>query len=174
MRVERHQVYPVDAKTLLDVLTHQEFFKWRLGSRGDENYHFDAFEQTDQGLLIRVHRDVEIRTDSVPAIARKFVGRAATLITEFLWTETEQQPYRSRYLFKVGSVPVEVCGQVRLLDEGNEAHQHISVEVSSSVPLVGRKLVEMVGQRVEKALDSDYRGTMRYLEKQGLLAGDSN
>ena len=174
MRVERHQVYPVSARTLVDVLTHQDFFRWRLGARGEDDFHFDAFEQTSEGMLIRVHRELQIKSDRVPAVARRFVGRGATLVTEFLWTETQTQPYQARYLFKLGSVPVEVKGQVRLLDEQGSAHQHIVVEVTSNVPLIGRKLVEMVGERVEKALDSDYRGTLRYLEKQGLVGDTSS
>lgn len=174
MRVERHQRYPVDASTLVSVLTHKDYFQWRLGAKEDEKFYFDAFEQTPQGLLIRVHREVAIKTDHVPAVARRFLGKGATLVTEFLWTETEAQPYQARYLFKLGSVPVEVRGQVRIQDEDGQAVQHVVVEVSSGVPLVGRKLVDMVGQRVEKALDSDYRGTVRYLEKQGLVGGQAS
>lgn len=171
MRVERHQQYPVSAQTLVRVLTDKAFFERRLGG-SEDNYYFDAFEQTDEGLLIRVHREVAIRSDKVPAVARKFIGSSATLVTEFLWQETGTAPYRAQYLFKLGSVPVEVRGQVRLLDEEGSARQHIIVEVSSHIPLIGRKLVEMVGQRVEKALDSDYRGTLRYLESEGLTSPD--
>jgi hypothetical protein len=37
------------------------------------------------------------------------------------------------------------------------------------VPVIGRKLVDLVGQRVDKALESDYRGTLRYLEQEDLV-----
>jgi hypothetical protein len=114
--------------------------------------------------LIRVHRDVEIKADRVPAVARKFLGSSSTLVTEFLWTETQEMPFRGQYQFHIGGVPVTVAGAIRIEEDNGQARQHINVQVSSSVPLVGRKLVSMVGARVEKALDADYRNTLKYLE----------
>lgn len=164
MRVERHQDYPVSAQALLDVLTHRDYFQWRLSRSGSGDFHFDAFEETAEGLLIRVHRDVQIKTDRVPAVARKFIGSSSTLVTEFLWTQREQAPYLGQYQFHIGGIPVTVAGRIRIEEQGGKARQHINVEVSSSLPLVGRKLVAMVGERVEKALDGDYRSTLKYLE----------
>ena len=164
MQVSRHQDYPVSPAVLLDALTHRDFFQWRLSRSGDEDFHFDAFEETSEGLLIRVHREVKIKADRVPAVARKFIGSSSTLVTEFLWTEREKLPYRARYRFHIGGIPVTVAGDIRIESAQQGARQHLSVEVSSHVPLVGRKLVSMVGERVEKALDADYRSTLKYLE----------
>ena len=166
MRVSRHQDYPVTAGKLLEALTHRDYFQWRLGRSSNEDFHFDAFEETPEGLLIRVHRHVEIKADRVPAVAKRFLDNSSLLVTEFLWTEREQLPYRGRYRFHISGGPVTVAGDIRIEEIDGEARQHISVEVTSSVPLVGRKLVAMVGERVEKALDADYHNTLRFLSQQ--------
>jgi hypothetical protein len=169
MQVERRHDFDVSARELVDAMTSREFFRFRFSLSGVDDFRFDAFEQTDAGFLIRVLRDMEISGGNVPVFARKFLGQTYTLVQEFLWTSLEQSPYRAEYHFYLGNIPVQVKGGIEITERNGRAHQCYRVHVSSSVPVVGRKLVNLVGERVEKALDSDYRGTLRFLEHQGLI-----
>lgn len=170
MKVERHQDYQLPAQQLLTVLTDRSFFEERHAMSGDIQFRFDAFGEQADGFLIRILRDVDIPMDKVPSFARRFVGNNKTLVQEFLWVERNSLPYRAHYRVAFGKVPVEVHGEVTITEVNGVAHQHVLAEVKSSVPLVGKKLAAMVGERVDRALDSDYRSTLKYLRQQGLIS----
>lgn len=170
MKVERHQDYPLPAQQLMTVLTDRHFFEVRYAMSGDIEFRFDAFAEQPDGLLIRILRDIDIPMEKVPSFARRFVSDNQTLVQEFLWIERNSLPYRAHYRFALGKVPVEVHGEVTITEQNGVAQQHMLVEVKSSVPLIGKKLAAMVGERVDKALDSDYRATLKYLRQQGLIS----
>jgi hypothetical protein len=170
VKVERYQDYPLAAEQLLAVLTDRHFFEARHAMSGVDDFHFDAFGEQPDGFLIRILRDIEIPVDKVPSFARRFVSGNSTLVQEFLWFERQRQPYRARYRFALGKVPVEVRGEMTLAEREGIARQHLLVQVHSSVPLIGNKLAAMVGERVDKALDSDYRATLKYLRERGLVS----
>lgn len=171
MEVQRHHDFSLPAPELLEALTSRRYFESRFAMSGIEDYHFDAFEETREGLVIRILRDLELKADNVPSFARRFLGKQYTLVQEFVWTRRDEPPYRARYRFALGNIPVEVHGDVEIEDLGATARQNYRVRVKSSVPLIGRKLEQLVGERVGKALDSDYRGTLKFLEQEGLLRG---
>lgn len=166
MKVEHEHVFPVAPETLLEVLTSRRYFEARFAMSGVDDFRFDAFDETSEGLLIRVLRELEIRSDKVPSFARRFLGRRYTLTQEFLWTQRRDLPYRARYRFKLGDIPVTVHGEMKITDQNGQAGQQYRVEVESSMPVIGNKLVQLVGERVDKALESDYRGTLRFLEQE--------
>lgn len=168
MNVQRTQRYPVSAETLFRVMTDRDFYDRRFAMSGIDDHRFEAFDRHGDELVIRIVRDVALRADSVPAWARRFVGKPQSLVQEFVWTCSGTPPYRARYRFSIGNVPVDVRGHIEIHDADGQAEQRIRVEVDSRVPLIGGKIAAYAGEKVEKGLDSDYRGTMRYLESQGL------
>lgn len=172
MRVQRVQHYPLAADELLAVLTDRDFFLARHAMSGIADVHFDVFAEQRDGLLIRMLRDIDIPLEKVPSFARRFLSSRATLVQEFLWYQRQQQPFRARYRFALGKVPVEVRGEVLLRDHQQGAEQQLKVEVNSSLPLIGSKLAALVGERVDRALDSDYRATLRYLRERGMVDAD--
>lgn len=171
MKVERTHEFDVPAATLVDVLTSRRFYECRHQMSGIDDYRFDAFDETERGFLIRILRDIEINGSNIPSFARRFLGRSYTLTQEFLWTHRDQPPYRARYRFALGNLPVEVNGDVTITQVDGRARQRYVVLVTSNMPLIGAKLAGLVGERVDKALDSDYRGTQRYLQHEGLIPG---
>lgn len=117
-------------------------------------------------LVIRVRQEVSLRPGNVPVFARKFIGNAYSLMQEYIWTETECEPYHAHYRFAVGNAPVDVSGSISVTDHDGKAQQIIRVNVTSSVPLIGNKIAALVAEKVESGLDSTYRGTMRYIEER--------
>jgi hypothetical protein len=55
---------------------------------------------------------------------------------------------------------------MRLSADGeDQSIQQTQVEITSSVPLVGKKLVDLVAPKIDDALAGDYRHTLRYVEQ---------
>ena len=168
MKVEAHWEYPISVDELYALITSKAFFEQRFAWGKVDNYRFERFEDTAQGKLIKIAQPVRIRTDKIPAFARKLLPQEADLITEFLWyTEHEAGEFHARYRFELGSVPMTISGEMRLVAVSDErCAQHTMVEVSSSLPLVGKKLVGLVSPKVEDALEGDHRQTLRYVESR--------
>ncbi|ASK34020.1 DUF2505 domain-containing protein [Alloalcanivorax mobilis] len=160
--VERR--YPVDVERLYEILTSKDFFQTRFEWGKVDDYRFDAFGPQGSEFLIRIVQPMDIRLDKVPSMARRFLPAKADLTTEFRWRPADGG-YQADYRFALGNVPVKVGGTMALLADGEQAGQITRVAVNSSVPLVGRKLESLIGERFDRALEGDYRHTLRYIEQ---------
>lgn len=165
MKLERTRHYPIAPDQLVAMFTSKDYFRLRYRVSGIDDYRFDAFEETSRGFLIRILRDMEIRSNNVPSFARKFVGKNAVLTTEFLWIERENIPYVAEYRFSFGKAPVQVIGRVKIYPEGENSREDIALTIESNVPIIGNRLAALVGEKVDKGLDSDHRGTLKYIEE---------
>ncbi|EKF74840.1 hypothetical protein A11A3_06395 [Alcanivorax hongdengensis A-11-3] len=166
MKVTVDRQFDIGVDRMYEIFTSKDFFEQRFAWGKVHDYRFDAFERTAGGFLVRIIQPVSIRTDKVPGFARKLLPSRADLLTEFLWhSQDDAGPHQADYRFQLGNVPVKVSGIMRLAGDGQQCRQHTQVEVSSSVPLVGRKLVELIAPKVDDALEGDYRQTRRYLEQ---------
>lgn len=163
MTVERR--YPVDVERLYEILTRKDFFQTRFEWGKVDDYRFDAFGPQGSDFVIRIVQPLDIRLDKVPSVARRFLPAQADLTTEFRWRPGDGG-YQADYRFGLGSVPVKVGGTMTLLADGDHARQITRVAVRSSVPLVGRKLESLIGEHFDRALEGDYRHTLRYIEQE--------
>lgn len=166
MKVAVDRQFPTGVDRLYEIMTSKAYFEQRFAWGKVHDYRFQAFEQTDQGFLIQIVQPVRIRTDRVPAFARKVLPEQADLLTEFLWhPHGGADAYLADYRFQLGNVPLRIGGLMRLNGDAEQAEQHTRVELTSSVPLVGKKLVSLVAPKVDDALAGDYRHTLRYVEE---------
>ncbi|MDF1724086.1 MAG: DUF2505 domain-containing protein [Alcanivorax sp.] len=167
MKVMVDREFPVGVDRLYEILTSKAYFEQRFEWGKVNDYRFQAFQDTAEGLLIQIVQPIQIRTDKVPSFARRLLPSQADLLTEFLWQATEQPGcYQARYRFQLGSVPLKISGNMRLSADGeNQSIQQTQVEITSSVPLVGKKLVDLVAPKIDDALAGDYRHTLRYVEQ---------
>jgi len=104
-----------------------------------------------------------VQQNRVPAIARKLVGSSLVMTTELLWTEQQHQPFHAEYSFTFGRVPVSLHGDMWLADEAQGCRQDIRIQVSSHVPLLGRKLASLVSEKAEAGLEKDHEKTLEYI-----------
>ncbi|MCG8393748.1 MAG: DUF2505 domain-containing protein [Pseudomonadales bacterium] len=167
MKVLVDREFPTSVARLYEIMTSKAYFEKRFEWGKVSDYRFQAFDETPEGLLIQIVQPIEIRTDKVPAFARRFLPEKSDLLTEFLWLPTSQAgEYLARYRFQLGNVPLKIGGTMRLSADGEkQAIQQTEVELTSSVPLVGKKLVSLVAPKVDDALAGDYRHTLRYVEE---------
>ena len=164
MKVMVDRQYPISVNRLYEVLTSKAFYETRYEWSKVDNYRFGAFDDTSRGMLIQLIQPIAISTDKVPSMARRFLPESADLLTEFLWTPPPiAGRYQAQYRFELGNVPIKIGGVMVLTGDENGAIQHTEVEISSSVPLVGKKLVSLVAPKIDNALASDYRDTLRYV-----------
>jgi hypothetical protein len=167
MKVMVDREFPVGVDRLYEILTSKAYFEQRFEWGKVNDYRFQAFQETGEGLLIQIVQPIQIRTEKVPSFARRLLPSQADLLTEFLWQATGRPGfYQARYRFQLGNVPLKISGTMELNADGeSQSIQQTQVEITSSVPLVGRKLVDLVAPKIDDALAGDYRHTLRYVEQ---------
>lgn len=167
MKVKVDREYPVSVDRLFEIMTSKAFFEQRFEWGRVTGYRFEGFEETASGLLLKIFQPVKFKSDKIPGFARRFLPEQADLLTEFLWTPLEDASgYQAQYRFQLGNVPVSVAGVMVLSRDGDDhSLQCTEVEVSSSVPIVGKKLVALLADKVDGALAGDYRQTLRYVQE---------
>lgn len=165
MNVVQTRTFPISAERLLALLTSQEFYISRYNILEMSGYRFKQFEQTSAGFAIDISREVEVKMDRIPAFARRFVGDKVELSTKFVWQTEGEGPYEGRYSVEMAAVPVTINGVATISAlTADVCQQKIVLNIKSSLPLIGKKLVALLAERVEKVLDEDYQATLRYLE----------
>lgn len=172
VKLARTRQFPVSPSILYGVLTSRAYYDARFAMSGVVDYGYEEQQMPNGALLIRLTRHMEVTSAKVPAFARRFMGRSAALVSEFIWQPGALPPFQASFSFSMGNVPVSVVGSMTLsADDAGLAHQRLEANITSSVPLLGRKLAQLVADQVDKGLASDSRATLRYLEEQGLLPG---
>lgn len=165
MKVVQTRTFPLSAERLLALLTSQEFYISRYNILEVSDYRFKQCEQTDAGFVIEISREIEIKTDRIPAFARRFVGDKAELSTKFVWQTEGEGPYEGRYSVEMAAAPVAISGVAVISAlKADTCQQEITLDIKSSLPLVGKKLAALLAERVEKVLEEDYQATLRYLD----------
>lgn len=169
-RYHHEDVYPLPVDAMYALFTERTFFEERYRLSGDLT-EFIHFGPEGDRFRIDVRRHVQLKPGTqVPALARRFVREKYVLHTRLDWDNRPGLATRTgNYRFEVEGVPVHVTGTMRLAPQGNGSSNHVDVTVDCSVPLVGGKIAEMVGERVEATLGRDYQSTLAYLHRRGLI-----
>lgn len=158
--------YPVSAEQLLSFLTSKEFYVRRYNILEVEDYSFEQCEQTEQGFVVHIERNMPINTERIPSFARRFVGETAELSTRFVWDNQGAAPYVGHYSVAMAGAPVTIEGTVKVSAQTDSScEQNIDLKIHCSVPIIGKKLAALLAQRVEKVLEDDYQATLRYLRE---------
>jgi len=166
MKLAQTRTYPISAEQLLSLLTSREFYVGRYDILAVNDYCFEQCEQTEQGFVVHIKRNMPINTDRIPGFARRFVGDTAELSTKFVWENEGPSPYVGRYSVTMAGAPVTIEGVVRIAEQSvGSCEQHIALTIDCSVPLVGKKLAALLAQRVEVVLEDDYQATLRYIKQ---------
>lgn len=166
MNLVQTRTYPVSAEQLLSLLTSQAFYIGRYNILDVDDYSFEQCEQTEQGFVVHIKRNMPIKTDRIPGFARRFVGETAELSTQFVWDNEGPSPYVGRYSVTMAGAPVTIEGKVRISAQTDDScEQYIALTIDCSVPLIGKKLAALLAERVEKVLEDDYKATLEYIQK---------
>lgn len=118
--------------------------------------HMAAFDVSAQ-----MHEDGEHVTVSssrklpaeIPSAARRFVGDSITIEEVHTWAHPEVDGTRhGRVTASFGGAPMSVDGTLTLRAQGSGSVLDVVIHSKSSVPLVGGKLEQVVGDQFMRAL----------------------
>ena len=148
--------YPVSADALLNYFTVPEFFVHKYREQGATNIRVEAHHHEGSDFAVTISRDVPVEVP-VPAFARGIVPDTITLVQTDRWdtgTRTGQLEIRFKGL------PVTLTAAMHLQDTAAGARETLDFDIRVAVPLLGRKLEELLASDLRLKFRRDTAATL--------------
>lgn len=130
------------------------------------DYEIIEFGQKGNQFITAVKRPITIRAPAnFPKALRKFIDRDNMVITTIAWELEGDHSRLGQYRFDLVGVPVDVKGTNIVKSDGENSLNQIELMVTSSIPLLGRKIASMLGEKIASGVDKDHTGTLMFIEK---------
>lgn len=169
MKVERRQFYPVSVTHLLEALTSPASYAFRYRLSSADAAAFDLWQQTPEGLRVRVCKQVPVQVEKLPALLRAFVAPVMPLYLEFFWPgwqpELRSDHVSADLRLWLGKLPLTVAGVIEVSGQGEVSEQHLRLELISRLPLVGKKMLQKAWPKVDALLEADHQALLDYLAR---------
>jgi hypothetical protein len=108
-------------------------------------------------VLIDQHRPAT----EVPGFARKFVGEEINIVQDETWSSTTD----ARLSVTIPGKPGKMTGTIQLVGDDAGTTEVVDVDVSVSIPLVGGKIADFIGEMLMKALRAENKVGRDWLAK---------
>lgn len=156
--VHREHHYAAEPSRVLEMLLDEEFRRAVCAAQDGTDVEVSVSRTDDERAQVLVTQAQAVR--GVPSVVTSLVGEAITLRQSEEWTGHDAQVQ----LTIVGQKG-DVSGTTRLVGADSGTTVVIDWEVEVKIPLVGRKIAEIVADLLGDALDAEHRVGQEWLAR---------
>jgi hypothetical protein len=144
--------YAKDVETLFRFFSDPPTIKAKFEGIGARN--IQVLESSEQGgvHLTRTQREMPAE---VPGILKKFFGEWNKVVQTEHWRR-EGSSRTCEFQIDVSGAPVKMHGTMQLRPEGEGCVNDVKLDITSGVPLLGKKIVELVAATSRKGMAAEY------------------
>ena len=153
MEVKMKHAYKQSVDTLFKAFGTKSSLEKKYAALGARNLSIDLCKLTKSGLETKFSREVPT---NVPGLLKKFLGEWNLVMQEEHWSGTAGKQYQNTFTVAFKGVPVSIAGKMVLSAEGKGCTNTVILDVTSSVPLIGRKLAEFIGETAAEEGQKEY------------------
>jgi uncharacterized protein DUF2505 len=118
---------------------------------------------TPDGAGMQVKIDQHRPASEVPGFARKFVGDEINIVQDEIWTSATN----ASLAVTIPGKPGHMNGTIELVGDSTGTTEVVAVDVKVSIPLVGGKIADFIGDMLTKALRAENKVGRDWLAGQG-------
>lgn len=155
-RFEHVTRYPAPAARVRTMMVDPEF-RTQVCQAQKSVDHAVSVEDDGGATVVEVARTQSMA--GAPAAATKIVGSAIRVVQRERWTG----PDSATIELTIPGKPGHLRGTIRLRDTADGCEQHVTGDATVPIPLVGRKLEQLVTQILAKALTREAEVGQRWL-----------
>jgi hypothetical protein len=148
MEINGHLVYERPPADVFAMLVDEDYVRARAEATGGTGIEASVRQVGD---TIEVTNSRSVPAD-VPAYARSMVGDSIRIAETHIWGPEADGRREGTFEADFGTVPVTVRGRLRLVPDGAGSVAHLEGQIKASVPLVGRKVEQLVHDQIAAAL----------------------
>jgi hypothetical protein len=159
-KISRVDKYEASAEAILAMLQDRDYVDAKYQALGDISTSVETFETTDDGLSLKVDRQVPA---DLPGFAKKIMGDTNRIVQTENWGPVGEGSSCDLKIEFPGK-PLHVTGKLDVNPTGDSTSDWVvNMEISASVPLVGGKLEDVVKKETLQSLDKEYAFNQEWL-----------
>lgn len=155
MKVTRNATYALSTEHVMAILADEEF----QDEKCRETYavSWDTKIETGRNRTVIQTKRV-MPTDHLPEVAKGFVGDSFSLHETQTWTGPDERGlYLADFRVHVQGAPIAVTGDRRLEPRTRGAHDHVTLQIKASIPIIGRKIEEAAAPAVAAGVEIELK-----------------
>ncbi|MFK8031494.1 MAG: DUF2505 domain-containing protein [Gammaproteobacteria bacterium] len=153
MKIVAKHEYPCSSAELYQLFTRDGFHSDKFSACGARNIEVLESEKTDDTFSITLDREVPA---DVPGVLKSLIGEWNTVTQTEEWEDVGDAEFICDFALSTEGVPAEISGTMNVMPHGDGCVNHVEMEITSSVPLLGKKLAQFIGKDAEKTLGKEY------------------
>ena len=153
MEVKMKHAYKQSVDVLFKAFGTKSTLEKKYAALGARNVDVEKCKLTKTGLETKFTREVPT---NVPGLLKKFLGEWNHVTQEEHWSGTAGKQFESTLTVAFKGVPVAITGTMVLSADGKGCTNTVVLNVTSSVPLIGRKLAEFIGETAAAEGQKEY------------------
>ncbi|WP_250655728.1 DUF2505 domain-containing protein [Alkalimarinus coralli] len=146
--------YTQDVDTVFKYFCNAEQVKAKQEALGARNINLVKFEATDTTLEVIIEREVPAE---VPRAMKKFLSEWNHVKQVEHWSGTPGEQYHCDISIEINGVPVTIAGTMDLAAEANGCSNTVCLDINCGIPLVGKKLAELVASQSKTSMQEEYQ-----------------
>ena len=152
MEIKELHRYAKDVEALFRFFSDPSLIKAKFEAVGARN--IQVLETSEQGgvHLTRTQREMPAE---VPGILKKFFGEWNKVVQTEHWRR-EGTNRSCDFEIDVSGAPVKMRGTMQLRPEGEGCVNDVRLDITSGIPLLGKKIVELVAETSRKGMTAEY------------------
>ncbi|MGH8492256.1 MAG: DUF2505 domain-containing protein [Moraxellaceae bacterium] len=151
MNFQETITYQFSIQDLIPILTNPDFLLAKYDAQGARNIKLISKEISEHRSEICIQRDIPVEVE-IPAFARSIVPSGITLIQTDSW---DKLSHTGTLDIKFKGMPVKLTCDMKMLKKGNETLQTLDFYIQVNVPLIGRKLEDLLARDLMKKFKND-------------------
>lgn len=149
-----------DVDSVFETICNSDYISSKLETNGARNVNIQSSGANGTSANLVYSRE---EPADVPSALKKFISEWNKLTNRDNWTGTAGASYDGQYEVDMGG-PIKVGGTHTLEANGDGTTSTIHMDISCSIPLVGKKLEKFVASMSEGALQADVDYQKQYCE----------
>lgn len=158
--------YPAGLDSLWAVFGQREYPRQKYLALGATAVRIDRFAVDARIIEVDLERIVPLAQGRLPAWVRRFLGREQTLRQRTAWRRVSSMLVDARLAVEPVGLPVRADGRGSIVElNPGSSRMTLAWRVTSSLPMVGRRVERLFADQVCAALDEDHTFTVAYLQR---------
>ena len=164
MRVEDEIRYPAPPEAVAAMLADPEFVNHKVAATHALSHDVEVVGDAAGAFTVTTRRTMP--TDTLPDAARSFVGDTLEIRQVEAWEAPSPDGSRSGSLVvEVVGAPLRLTGLLALRPEGDQTVQSVTGDLTSSVPLLGKRLEKAAHPAFLAAIRSEAQAGTTWLTR---------
>lgn len=168
MEVKVRHVYEQSVDAVFQQFGNKASLERRFKDLGARNIKVEKCKLTTTSLDLLTSREVPV---NAPSLLKKFLGEWNQAKQEEQWTGTAGKSYQGRATISIKGVPVTIAARMLLASSAKGCTNDVTLTIESSIPFIGGKLAEFVGQTSATELQRQYEHIKGSLKSAAPAAG---